>query len=348
VYATIVIRDVDLLSNYKVMKFIGIDIAKESFVVAYRRLTEFKTAEFTNDVKGIKKFIASFDHSDHHCVMEATGNYGTLLLYMLCNCGIATSLINPKQTKHFARMMMATIKSDQVDAKLIALYGEKMRPEIYRMPPKHIIDLKQQRVVLRQFKKQLTALKNLKGALDVLPNPDKKSLSILTKTISFLMKQIGLVEEELHSIVTESYHSQIKSLTSIPGIGMTIASALIITTGGFSQFENAKQVSRYIGICPTYQQSGTSIKIRGSINRNGDSDLRSLLYLASWSAIRYNGPCKEFYRRLKSNGKPSKLALVAVANKLLRQAFAVCRSGGVYSAEYLLETPSVDLAISTQ
>ena len=317
------------------MKFIGIDIAKNSFVVAYPGLIGFKTAEFINDAKGIKKFISSFSHSEYHCVMEATGNYSTLLHYMLCNKEIPTSLINPKQTKHFARMMMATIKTDQVDAKLIALYGEKMKPEIYKMPSEEIIVLKQKKVVLRQLKKQLTALRNLKESFDVLPTTDRKSLSILSKTTTFLKKQIALVEAELCSIVTESYQSQMKSLTSIPGIGTRIASALIITTGGFSQFENAKQVSRYIGLCPTYQQSGTSIKIRGAINRNGDSELRSLLYIASWSAIRYNGPCKEFYERLKAKGKPSKLALIAVANKLLRQAFAVCKSGAVYCNEYL-------------
>lgn len=316
------------------MKFIGIDIAKSSFVVAYPGQTGFRTTEFTNDAKGIKKFISSFSHSDHHCVMEATGNYSTLLLYMLCSRGIAASLINPKQTKHFARMMMATIKTDQVDARLIALYGEKMKPEIYKVPSEDIILLKQKRVVLRQFKKQLTALKNLKESFDALPTTDKKSLSVLSKTTTFIKKQITLIEAELCTIVSESYQSQVKSLTSIPGIGKTIANALIITTGGFSQFENAKQVSRYIGLCPTYQQSGTSIKIRGAINRNGDSELRALLYIATWSAIRYNRPCKEFYERLKANGKPSKLALVAVANKLLRQAFAVCKSGGVYCNEY--------------
>lgn len=317
------------------MKFIGIDISKSSFVVAYPELTGFKTAEFVNDVKGIKKFISSFSHREYHCVMEATGNYSTLLLYMLCKKQIATSLINPKQTKHFARMMMATIKNDQVDAKLIALYGEKMKPEIYKMPSDDIIVLKQKRVVLRQLKKQLTALKNLKESFDALPTTDRKSLSVLSKTTTFLKKQIALVEADLCSIVKESYQAQIKSLTSIPGIGITIASALIITTGGFSQFENAKQVSRYIGLCPTYQQSGTSIKIRGAINRNGDSEIRSLLYIASWSAIRYNEPCKEFYERLKAKGKPSKLALIAVANKLLRQAFAVYKSGDVYCNEHL-------------
>ena len=105
------------------MKFIGIDIAKKSLVVTYPGLIGFKTAEFVNDAKGIKKFISSFSHSEYYCVMEATGNYSTLFLYMLYNKEIATSLFYLKQTKLFGRMLTATIKTYQVDAKLIALSG---------------------------------------------------------------------------------------------------------------------------------------------------------------------------------------------------------------------------------
>lgn len=167
------------------MKFIGIDISKSSFVVACLELTGFKTAEFVNDVKGIKKFISSFSHTEYHCVMEAAGKYSTLLLYMLCKEQVPTSLINPKQTKHFARMMMATIKTDQVDAKLISMYGEKMKPEIYKMPTEDVIVLKQKRVVLRQIKKQMTALKNLKESFDALPTTDRKSCLFCLKPLHF-------------------------------------------------------------------------------------------------------------------------------------------------------------------
>jgi transposase len=97
------------------MKVIRIDIAKETFVVAYCGSIEFKIAKFTNDVKGIKKLISTFEHSELHYAMQSTGNYGTLLLYMLCNRGIGTTLINIKPVKHFARMIMYNIKSDQVN-----------------------------------------------------------------------------------------------------------------------------------------------------------------------------------------------------------------------------------------
>lgn len=317
------------------MKFIGIDIAKDSFVAAYPSLSGYQTKSYSNDLKGVKRFIESIKNEPHHCVLEATGNYGTLLLYLLCKHQVAVSLVNPKQIKHFARMMMAVTKTDYVDAKLIALYGEKMRPGAYTMPSEAIILLKQKKVVLRQLKKQLTSLKNLKESFDFLPLLDQKSVQMLSKTTKFIEKQIVELETTLTEMANEEFGRQVKALTSIKGIGIKLATSLIISTGGFTQFENSKQLSRYIGICPTYQQSGSSINIKGSINRNGNSDLRSLLYIASWSAIRYNTRCKETYERLKLRGKPSKLALIAVANKLVRQAFAICKTDSLYIDGYL-------------
>lgn len=317
------------------MKFIGIDIAKNTFVAAYPQLKGYQTQTYTNDVKGVKKFINSFITAEYHCVLEATGNYGTLLLYMLCEQNVAVSLVNPKQVKHFARMMMTVTKTDDVDAKLIAMYGEKMTPFIYKMPTQTIILMKQKKVVLRQLKKQLTSLTNLRGAFDALPQIDKNGLLVLNKTVKFMEKQVAVLEADIANIAEQEFSKQIKSLTSIKGIGLTLATSLIVSTGGFTQFASAKQLSRYIGICPTYQQSGTSINVKGTINRNGNSDLRSLLYIASWSAIRYNQACKESYQRLKAKGKPSKVALVAVANKLVRQAFAICMSETVYQDGYI-------------
>lgn len=317
------------------MKLIGIDIAKDTFVAAYPLESGHQTKSYPNDSKGVKKFISSLSNAEYHCVLEATGNYGTLLLYMLSEKDIAVSLVNPKQIKYFARMMMAVTKTDHVDAKLIALYGEKMQPPIYQMPTETIVLLKQKKVILRQLKKQLTSLNNLKESFNVLPKVDKDSLRVLDKTAGFIEKQISEVETELSGIAKEVFGEQIKSLTSIKGIGITLATSLIISTGGFSQFQNSKQLSRYIGICPTYQQSGTSINIKGSISRNGNSQLRSLLYMASWSAIRYNTACKETYERLKAKGKPSKVALIAVANKLVRQAFAICTAETTYVDGYV-------------
>ena len=305
------------------MVYVGIDVSKATFVVAYSSAKTSKTATFKNTTKGIYEFIKTISVAEHHCVLEATGNYSALLVYMLSESGFVVSLENPLKIKSFSRVMLSVVKTDQIDARLIALYGEKMQPAPYKLRSKTILVLKQKRTVLRQLKKQLVATRNLKGSMEVLPVFDSKCKKTIEKTIEFLEKQIKNMEEELASLAQNEFKKQMDLLTSIKGIGVTLATALIITTGGFTYFDNAKQLTRFLGLSPTYQQSGTSVNIKGHINRNGDPTLRSQLYVAAFSSLRCNAECKACFDRLRSNGKPGKVALIAVANKLVRQAFAV-------------------------
>lgn len=305
------------------MTYVGIDVSKATFVVAYSSEKNGKTKTFKNTVKGIHEFIQTVSKEEHHCVLEATGNYSALLVYLLSEAGITTSLENPLKVKNFARVMLSTIKTDEVDARLIALYGEKMQPAPYKLRSDAILTLKQKRTVIRQLKKQLVATSNLKGSLEALPFMDPKCKRSVEKTISFLEKQIKDLEEDLTNLACSEYKKQMELLTSIKGIGVTLAAALIMATGGFTYFDNAKQLTRYLGLSPTYQQSGTSVNFKGHINRNGDSSLRSQLYVAAFSSLRCNTECRACYDRLRSNGKPGKLAVIAVANKLIRQAYAV-------------------------
>ena len=251
------------------MTYIGIDVSKDSFVAAYPTKSGYTTKSFPNTTSGVRKFISSLP-KESHCVMEATGNYSMLLLYLLQQANITVSMENPQKIKHFARAMLSTTKTDEIDAKLIALYGEKMNPSPYKIPSESIILLKQKRIVLRQLKKQLTATLNLQHALSALPKQDPTSKVTVEKTISFLRKQISKMEEEITNLSNKEFNRQMTLLTSIKGISNTIASALITATGGFTYFSSAKQISRFLGLCPTYQQSGTSINVKGHINRNGD------------------------------------------------------------------------------
>ena len=319
------------------MTYIGIDVSKATFVVAYSPEKTSRTRTFKNTANGIHEFIRTISKDEHHCVMEATGNYSSLLVYLLSEAGIATSLENPLKVKNFARAMLSTVKTDEIDARLIALYGEKMQPAPYKLRNDAILTLKQKRTVIRQLKKQLIATKNLKGSMEVLPFFDSKCRKSIEQTIAFLAKQVKHLEDDLAVLADSEYKKQMDLLTSIKGIGVTLAAALIMTTGGFTYFGNAKQLTRYLGLSPTYQQSGTSVNFKGHINRNGDSTLRSQLYVAAFSSLRCNAECRACYDRLRSNGKPGKVAVIAVANKLVRQAFAVVKQ----------EKPYVDGYVST-
>lgn len=312
------------------MTYVGIDVSKATFVVAYSSAKGSRTNSFKNTIKGIHEFIQTISVAEHHCVLEATGNYSSLLVYLLSEAGIAVSLENPLKIKNFARVMLSVTKTDEIDARLIAMYGEKMQPAPYKLRSDTILVLKQKRTVIRQLKKQFVATRNLKGSMEALPFFDPKCKKTIEKTITFLEKQIKELEEELASLAQSEYKKQMDLLTSIKGIGVTLAAALIMATGGFTYFDNAKQLTRYLGLSPTYQQSGTSVNVKGHINRNGDSSLRSQLYVAAFASLRCNVECKACFDRLRSKGKPGKVALIAVANKLVRQAFAIVTQEKLY------------------
>ena len=316
------------------MTYIGIDVSKDSFVAAYPKKSGYTTKTFLNTTSGVRQFISSLPE-DCHCVMEATGNYSMLLLYLLQQANIIVSMENPQKIKHFARAMLSTTKTDEIDAKLIALYGEKMEPAPYKIPSESIIMLKQKRTVLRQLKKQLIAMTNMQHAMSVLPKQDPTAKVAIEQTIKFLRKQISKLEDEITHLSNKEFKRQMELLTSIKGIGENIASALILATGGFTYFSSAKQISRFLGLCPTYQQSGTSVNVKGHINRNGDTHLRSLMYVVAFSSIRSNTACKETYERLRSRGKSGRVAIIAIANKLIRQAFAVVTNNRPYIDGYV-------------
>ena len=322
------------------MSYVGVDISKRTFVAAFPSAKRYKTKTFDNTPAGVLKFIKELS-DDSITVLEATGNYSYLLIYMLHQANKKACMVNPKQIKHFGRMMLSVTKTDAKDACLIAQYGEKMTPSEYHIPSETMLILKQKRTVLSQLKKQLNATTNLLESIKVLPYQDQICVKSLNDTIDFMKKQIDSIGKDIKKVADSEFDKLMKLLTSIKGVGIALATALIVATGGFTYFNSAKQLSRYIGICPTICQSGSSININGHINRTGDPKLRSQLYISTWTAIRYNASCKEMYLRMRANGKPTKVALMAVANKLLRQCFAVVSSGTPYIDGYISEEPSV-------
>ena len=118
-------------------------------------------------------------------------------------------------------------------------------------------------------------------------------------------------------------------------MGSKTALLLIVLTDGFNRFENAKQLCSYAGITPIIRQSGSSIRGRSRISKMGNQKLRNLLFLCSFSACKYNKACRELYNRIVAKGKSKKLALIAVCNKLLKQAFAIIESGLPYDDNFV-------------
>ena len=124
-------------------------------------------------------------------------------------------------------------------------------------------------------------------------------------------------------------------MKSIPGLGEKTALFLIVTTTGFTKFEKASQLCSYVGITPTIRESGSSVRGRSRISKVGNKKLRNLLFLCAFSACKYNKNCRAIYERIIAKGKSKKLALIAVANKLLKQAFAIVKSGLPYDENFV-------------
>jgi transposase len=110
---------------------------------------------------------------------------------------------------------------------------------------------------------------------------------------------------------------------------------LIVLTDGFNRFNSAKQLCSYAGLTPIIRQSGTSVKGRPRISKIGNKNLRKSLFMCSFSACQHNKACREIYERITAKGKSKKLALMAVCNKLLKQAFAISQSGLKYDVNYV-------------
>ncbi len=123
-------------------------------------------------------------------------------------------------------------------------------------------------------------------------------------------------------------------MSSIPGIGKKKAIVLMVLSDGFTKFSNYKRLSAYVGLSPRIHESGTSVKGKAKICKMGMSRIRDLLYICAWSASQYNKACKDSYKRLIASGKPKKLALIAVSNKLIKQAFAIATSNTIYQEKY--------------
>jgi len=126
-------------------------------------------------------------------------------------------------------------------------------------------------------------------------------------------------------------------LLSIPGIREKAIGVILGVMRGFRGFKSVKEVVSYAGICPRVVESGSSVRQRGRMNRRGNRLVRRVFFMCALSAVRANRYCRELYERLLSRGKSKKAALVAVAAKLLRQAFGVLKSGRPFNAE--LATP---------
>lgn len=311
-------------------KTFGIDISKDTFDVMDSLGNYY---QFSNNFKSFSKFLKLLD-TNSHCVMEATGYYHYQLAYFLLDNNIAVSVENPLSIKRFIQMKLSRVKTDKSDAKMICLYGQERDLKLWAGYSKNQIQSLQMIRLLDTYTKQSTALKNKIQAEEVLGNPAKIVVNSLKRSLKNLQKESLIIETSLFELVKSDHQEILTKLESIPGIGRKTATMLVVLTDGFNRFESGAQLCSFCGLTPVIRQSGTSIKGRSRISKIGNAKLRNLLFMCSFTACKCNKACQAIYERITNKGKSKKLALIAVCNKLLKQAFAIAKSGVEYNESY--------------
>ena len=289
--------------------------------------------QFKNSISGFKKFVKLLD-TDTICVMEATGYYHSRLAYFLLEQGHGVCVVNPLKIKRYIQMSLSKIKTDKSDSKMIQQYGADCTPTLWDGQSKAQQDCLQLTRMLSIYSKQSTQLKNKLHGEEVLGTPSKAVVRSLNRSLKNLEKEIEVLEVALLDNVKKEYQESLTLLKSIPGIGKKTALMLLVFTDGFERFESAKELCSYSGLTPIIRQSGSSVNGRSRISKMGNAKLRNLLFMCSFNACKYNKGCKALYDRIVAKGKSKKLALIAVCNKLLKQAFAVVKNGLPYDEQY--------------
>lgn len=309
--------------------FLGIDISKKTFDVCDENN---KYLTYTNDEKGHSKFTKSIP-KDSLCIMEYTGIYYLELAKYLYKNKKAVSVENPLRIKRFCQMHLQRNKTDKSDAMMIKKYGEEQETTLWEPAPKLIEESKDISQTMEQYIEFRSGLKaKISGLRSKKAN--KKLIQRLVKQVSTLSKSIDELQKELDDLIKEYNPKMLKNIKTVKGIGQRTSTLLIATTRGFEGFDNAKQVSSYFGLAPTERTSGTSVKGSKKISKMGNPLVRKKLYMCSLQASKHNKACRELYQRLLAKGKPKKLALIAVANKLLKIVFAIAKSGLPYDDNY--------------
>lgn len=318
----------------KIEKIIGIDVSKETFSFARRENSKIITGEYPNTLEAIADFMQTLD-TDTVCVMEATGVYHTKLSYTLHENGFKVAVLNPLTAKNYARMQMKRTKTDKSDSKLILEYAETIGVTLWSPKPKYCIDIQQYLTLQEAINKQIVMFVGQLEALENSFHQNADCIKYCHDMISILSEDLKNIESKIMELVTLNDKENFSRLTSIPGLGKKTACLLIALTQSFKNFENYKQVMSYFGLCPRIYQSGTSINGKAKICKIGFKNIRKMLYMCAVSAKVHNDKCKDLYDRLVEKGKAKKLALIAVANKLVKQSFSLIKNKQFFQKNYV-------------
>lgn len=297
------------MDNKAVETVVGIDVGKLSLAVAVGR--EGEEWEVANNEDGLAELVETLKSiAPQLIVMEATGGLQQLAALSLSVAGFPVAVINPQQGHYFAKMTGRKVKTDKLDAKGLAHFGEVLKPEI-----RPIADEKQQYLQdLLSRRRQIIKMKTAEKNRYQRANPLVRSR--IKKHITWLDEEQAEIEKELsqHIKNNDAWRHVAAIVRSVPGIGLISTLALVAGFPELGQL-NRKEVAALLGVAPFNRDSGTQSKKR--FTSGGRGSIRSILHLATLRATVCNPVIRSFYLRLLEAGKPTKVALTACMRKLI-------------------------------
>lgn len=295
----------------------GVDVSKENLDVCVLPLGQVR--RFSNNEKGCAELaVVLSELSPSRVVFESTGGLEMLAVGILSAAALPVVIVNPRQIRDFAKACGLLAKTDNLDAKIIASFGQKIEPEIRPLKDEAAQVLSALVSRRRQLVDMLTAEKNRLSAAPKAVRPG------IASHIEWLEQQISDLDDEISRFIQSSpvWKAKEQILTSMKGIGSVTAATLLAALpelGSVSRHE----VAALAGLCPYNRDSG---KHRGQRRIwGGRAAVRTALYMATLAAVRFNPAIKSFYERLRKAGKQHKVAITAAMRKLLVTLNAMVR-----------------------
>jgi len=326
---------------------VGIDVSYKTFDARFgttntqQQITLSPSKSFKNSLAGfklflrwLKKYILS-DDIPLVFVMEATGVYYEHLAHFLFQHNYQVAVILPNKIRNYAKSLESKSKTDPLDAAVITRFGLERQLSLWTPPSDNIKVLRNLCREYHCLKANCTQIKNQLHALKSSFKPHRESFKRKTQLLKFLQRQIALIQKELRALVkSEPQLAQhLKNIKTAKGLGDITILTVLAETRCFQLVTNLKQLTSYAGLDVVFNDSGLK-KGKTSISKKGNTFIRKALFMPALSACRANPQLKAFYQRLVAKGKNKKLAIIAVARKLLLLIYTLWKTNSPYVPDY--------------
>ena len=312
----------------------GIDVSKATLDVS---VSEGPVLRFDNSATGIRRLVRHLERAGvSKAVCESTGGYERLVVGKLRETTINVQVAHPVRVRAFARACGYEAKTDPLDAQVLSRYGV-----VFSGSDTAPLDSEPEREELRQL---LSRRRQLVDQRVRERNRLDKGVSTsvgksIRRNIRWLDREIERLEEEYKELLKRraSLTETVDLYQTVPGVGQLTAATLVAYLPELGR-RDGRALTSLAGLAPWSRDSGQ--KRGGRSIRGGRGMVRRALYICAWAALRLDGDLRDFYRRLRERGKPGKVAVIAVARKLLMQLNAVARRGTPWVKRYGNDCPS--------